>query len=281
MVGQVVRRAAQELREAGIADASLEAEVLLMHALGIDRTRLYLRWNEPLPSSAREVFRRALRRRLRGEPTAYIVGHREFYGLELQVSSAALIPRPETELVVEEALRLARSKSGGRIRIADIGSGCGAIACALAAHLPDAIVYAVDISPQALSLARCNARRLGLKGIRFLWGDLLSPLPELVDIIAANLPYVPTAEWQRLPPEIRLHEPPLALDGGPDGLRYVERLLMEAPWRLLPGGAVVLEIGHDQGPAVADMARRSFPTAEIEIKKDLAGLERVAIISIA
>ena len=223
-----------------------------------------------------------LARRLRREPTAYIIGHREFYGVELEVTPAAPVPRPETELLVDETLAQAR-----RLRhayrgphIVDVGTGCGAIALAVAIQLPVARATATDTSQNTLDLAQRNAERLGVSGrVRFVLGDLLSPLAEVADIIVANLPYIPSGEWEGLAPEIRCYEPRAALDGGPDGLRLVSRLLKEAPAHVRSPGALILEIGHDQGAAVAALARQAFPASAIAVKKDLAGLDRVVIVA--
>jgi len=281
-----LRAAAADLTAAGVDDAALEAEVILRHVLGLDRAQLYACLGDEIAPPARSAFEDLLARRLCREPAAYITGRREFYGIEFEVSPAAPIPRPETELLVDEALAQARrlEPTYPEPHIADVGTGCGAIALAVATHLPSARVTATDVSPAALELARCNAARLGLSDrLRFVHGDLLSPLDhyarrEAADIIAANLPYVPSSEWDRLAPEIRCYEPRAALDGGPDGLRLIERLLRQAPGHLRPGGALILEIGYDQGPAVAGLARQAFPGGAVAVRQDLAGLDRVVVV---
>ena len=293
-----VRWGAACLQRAGIDGPRLEAELLLGHTLGLGRAQLYARLDESVPPEGEEAYRALLERRRR-EPLAYILGRREFYGLDLLVSPAVLVPRPETELLVEEALAWARTRDGvplscspddaaaGRARvaaahrllIADIGTGCGALALALAAHLSGATIYATDISQVALELARRNAERLGLaSGLHFIQGDLLSPLPEPVDLLVANLPYVPTPVLEELAPEVRDHEPRVALDGGPDGLALIDPFLARAPAYLRPAGAVLLEIGAGQGEAVAALARRSFLTAAVEVKPDWAGHSRLVVI---
>ena len=301
---EALRRASQALAEAGSDEAHLEAELLLAHALDTDRTHLYQRLPEELPSGAGGRFEALLRRRLAHEPTAYIVGHREFFGLELEVTPAAIIPRQETETLVELVLDFVRERGLVEPRIADIGVGCGAIAVALAVSLPQATVIAVDISPDALALARRNAERHAVaERIDFREGDLLAPLDESahpepvegraypeptadvgldssrrVDVIAANLPYVRSGDFEAGPPEIREHEPRLGLDGGPDGLRLIGRLLRDAPACLKPGGALFAEIGEEQGEAALALARACFPQARIEIKQDLSALDRVLVV---
>ncbi len=278
---EALRAAQSDLAAAGIEDAWLDAEVLLRHALRLDRVHLLSRLRDPLFPPEHASFQALVRRRLAHEPTAYIVGHREFYGLELETTPAALIPRPETELLVEEVLNALRAGGKGEEPwlIADLGTGNGAVAVALAAHLPAATVHAVDISEEALALAQRNAERHRVGGrIQFHRGDLLDPLPEPVDAIAANLPYVRSADWEALPPEIRDHEPRAALDGGPTGLREVERLLRQAPAHLRPGGILALEVGSEQGPQASALARQCFPGAIAAVKRDLAGLDRVLVV---
>ncbi len=200
---EALRDAESRLRDAEIDDARLEAEILLCHALSLTREALFARLREPLPTEAHTTFESLLRRRLDHEPTAYIVGHREFYGLSFACAPAALIPRPETELLVEAALSWIDRWEQGRVprptthdprpRIVDVGTGGGAIAVALAVHCPTARIVAIDPSRQALALARCNASANGVAGrIDFVQGELLTPLPGRFDLIVANLPYVPT-----------------------------------------------------------------------------------------
>lgn len=279
-IREALRHGSRLLQSIGSDEASLEAELLLGQALGLDRTHLYQRLPDELTAAQEAAYRRLLERRMRHEPTAYIVGRREFYGIELEVTPAAIIPRPETETLVELALELIGPQPPPGTAVADVGVGCGAIAIALAANLPPSIqITAIDVSAPALELARRNARRLGLADrIRFLEGDLLSPLEGPVDIIAANLPYVPSGRWERLPPEIREHEPRSGLDGGPDGLRLIERLLRQAPPYLRPGGALLAEIGEDQGQEARRIASQAFPGAHIEVRPDLAGLDRVLLV---
>ena len=271
------------LRILETSNPRLEAELLLQHALGLDRSQLYQRLHDEMPPDKETAYHDLVWRRLCGEPTPYIIGQADFYDIELAVAPAAAIPRPETELLVEEVLALAGERLQGTpaLAIVDVGTGCGAIALALATHLPSAQIIATDISPAALALAQGNAESLGLaSSVRFLCGDLLAPLEQPVDIVVANLPYVRSTEWERLPVEIRCHEPREALDGGPDGLRAIERLLRQAPAYLCPGAALLLEIGYDQGPAVVALASEVFPEAAIMVKKDLASLDRLVVIQL-
>ena len=269
---QALARARDSLAAGNIADASLEAEILLRHVLGIDRAALYSDLASDLTPDLEKSFIELVERRRRGEPTAYLTGHKEFYGLDFIVNSAVLIPRPETELLVEKVIGLA--ESGGISDIADVGTGCGAIAVSLAVGLPYVTVYATDISPAALEVARANCEKHGVADrIVLLQGDLLEPLEKPVDIIVANLPYVRAADLKN---NLMLkHEPPLALDGGRDGLDGVRRLCSQAVKKLQKKGCLLLEIGEGQSPAVTDILRGLFPGAAIEIHQDLAGLERV------
>jgi release factor glutamine methyltransferase len=276
-----LRRAATALRVAGIDDAELEAEALLRHALGRDRAYLYLHLPDTLTPDQQRAFAELLRQRLARRPAAYITGHRAFYDIDLHVAPGVLIPRPETELLVDESLRLLRERDGGeRLRFVDVGTGSGAVALAVAKHAPAAEVLAVDSSRAALAIAGFNAKRLRLAGrVRFLEGDLLSPVPGPVDVVAANLPYIPTSVCETLQPEVRDHEPRLALDGGSDGLDCIRRLLAQLGGRVRPGGACTLEIGWDQAEAVR-AAARELAGADATILPDVAGHDRIAVLAL-
>jgi len=224
-------------------------------------------------------FTALVRRRQSREPTAYITGHKEFFGLDLIVDPSVLIPRPESELLVEHAMRLAFTDFADACLIADVGTGCGAIAVAVAANVPHARVYAADLSPEALAVAGRNCERHVVeKRVTLVQGDLLGALPERVHLIVANLPYVRESELAGLSPEVSRFEPRIALAGGADGLRMIERLLSRASEHLLDGGAVLLEIGPDQRQHVCDMARGLMPGSEIEVAEDLGGLSRVIAV---
>ena len=280
-VKEALYQASKALASAGIEDARLEAELLLMHILYIDRARLYVRLNDQLSSSHTAALSRDLKRRLRHEPLAYILGHREFYGRDFLVGPGVLIPRPETELLVEKALALVEGQFARRNAIiADIGTGCGAIAVSLALLLPEARIYATDISPGALDTARLNCEKHGVQErVRLLQGNLLEPLPEATDIIVANLPYIRDEEVGQLSPEIRLFEPLAALAGGKDGLDVIRQLLAQAGGKMRPGGVILLEIGYGQAEAAVSLAKSFFPKAVVELAKDLAGIDRVVTIT--
>ncbi len=285
-LAEALRCAAKHFAALHILETSnprLEAELLLQHTLGFNRTRLYQHLRDEMPPDKETAYHDLVWRRLCGEPTPYIIGRTDFCDIELAVTPAAAIPRPETELLVDEASALAgkRLQDTPSLTIVDVGTGCGAIALALATRLPSAQIIATDISPAALALAQRNAERLGLaSSVRFLCGDLLALLEQPVDIVVANLPYVRSAEWEALPAEIRCYEPREALDGGPDGLRVIERLLRQAPPLLRSGAALLLEIGYDHGPPVLALASEVFPEAAVEVKQDLASLDRLVIIQL-
>lgn len=251
--GEVLHRAAADLRAAGVDAAALEAEWLLAGAWGCDRSSVLRRVREPLPAAVAAAFDALLQRRVAREPLQYILGAWEFWSLELAVGPAVLIPRPETELLVERALAIAPTLARAErpLRLADIGTGSGCIAIALAKHLPQAEVWATDVSAAALAVARANAARHGVAGrIRFREADLCSGLAAGgFDLVVANPPYVTTAELAALEPELAW-EPRAALDGGADGLDVYRRLVPMAAATLRPGGWLLLEIGIEQGEAL-------------------------------
>jgi len=258
----------RQLTLRAIPEATLESEILLRHVLGVSSVDLFLRHNDPLSPEHEETYLALIRRRLAGEPSAYLTGKREFYGNTFYVNPSVLIPRPETELLVSRALEVA----GGHVRpiIVDIGTGCGAIAITIAQHLPQAVIYALDISPEALLTAQDNAHRHNVAHrITFLEGDLLFPLPEAADVIAANLPYIASHE---LP---STGEPRLALDGGESGLDVITRLIRGLPPKLKPGAQVLLEIGQGQEAEVCRLLRQTLRAASVQIFCDLAGIARL------
>jgi len=247
-VGSLLNWTATYLAQKGCESPRVDAEVLLAHALGCKRIDLYgLRHGEPADDDMRRRFRELIRKRIEGCPVAYLVGRKEFFSLEFEVSPAVLIPRPDSEIAVMECLALAKSLAAPRI--IDIGTGSGNLAVAIAKHHGGASVAAVDKSADALAVARRNAEKHGAAGrIAFVQGDLFAPLAkeEPFDFVVSNPPYIPTSELPHLPVGVRDYEPSLALDGGPDGYRVFERLIGEAAPFLKPGGWLIVEIGAPQ-----------------------------------
>lgn len=293
IIKEAMHQASKALAAHSIEEAPLEAELLLMHILGIDRAKLYARLGEGVSTDDAEALAHLVERRLHHEPTAYIIGHREFFGHDFYVAPGALIPRPESELLVQEAFNFVFSNlwenSEKRVlsdeksstpekgeRIAEIGTGSGAIAISLALLMPKARIYATDISHQALEIARVNCEKHGVQDrVHLLQGDLLEPIPEVVDIIVANLPYIKDEDWRELSAEIRMYEPVVALRGGRDGLDKLRQLLSNVNEKIRTGGLIILEIGPDQGRAAASLAEKLFPEAGIELAEDLGGRDRV------
>lgn len=244
-----------------------------------DKIQLYLELERELSPEQVEALESLLQRRSRHEPLAYILGHREFFSIEFYVDQRVLIPRPETELLVEQAIDLANRHFPQSCLIGDIGTGCGAIAIALAASLPQAVVYATDISAPALEVAAINCQQHNVTDrVHLLQGDLLDPIAEPVDIIVANLPYVKSSEIAELDAEIRLFEPMIALAGGDDGLEWIRKLISQAEGKLRGKGAIIIEISPGQAAAAVDWARSCLPQTKLRIAKDLSGLDRALII---
>jgi release factor glutamine methyltransferase len=279
-MAEALAQAVIRLDGEGVESPRLDAELLLAHVLGANRAAVLARPEQPLTPKALTRYRDLVARRAGREPLAYILGHREFFGLDFVVDRRVLIPRPETELLVEHALRIARQCTPP-LQIADVGAGSGAIAVTLAVRLPQATVYALDASEGALAVVAENARRHGVaERVHCLASDLLSALPGPVPLIVANLPYVTSEEWKGLIPEIRDYEPQSALDGGPDGLSLIRRLLATAGGHLLPGGGVLLEIGASQGAAVTALAQEQLPQGRVEVYRDYAELDRVVVVEL-
>ena len=275
-----MRAAGRAIDRGDPAEARLVAEVLFARQLGVTQAGLYARFRDPLADSDATTLEGLLNRYRADEPLAYLIGRREFYGLDLKVSPAVLIPRPETEQIVERALDWieAAQAAGRRVRVADIGTGSGALTLAIAHHAPDARIWATDCSGAALEVARQNAAELGLaERVTFLQGDLVDPLPEPVELLVANLPYVPRRDGALLA-DTAGWEPDLALDGGADGLRVVERLLATAGPKLAVPWLVLLEIGAGQGAAVAELAERHLGPVATEIHQDANGHERIVAL---
>jgi len=276
-LSQAIHSARQKLSQAGIDDACIEAEFLVRLTVGVSKTQLY---GEPdrtiTPAEANRVLA-LCQRRLRHEPTAYILKHCEFYGIDFYIDQRVLVPRPETELLVEKAIESAscycQKKS---LTIADVGTGSGVIAISLALALPKARIYATDISVSALEVAEINCRRHKVNDqVKLLQGNLLEPLPEPVDMIVSNLPYIRDPELKMLSPEIINFEPIIALAGGEDGLDKIRCLLAQIPGKICPEGCLFLEVGQDQDRAASSIVNNYFPQASIELIPDLSGINRV------
>ncbi len=268
------------LEESGIEakEASLDAELLARKALGWDRARLLASLNEPEPAGFEEAFSALVARRLRREPIAYIVGRREFWGLDFEVTPDVLIPRPETEFIVEEALRIPGIGKRPCVLAADIGTGSGCVAVALAVSLAAARIVATDLSAAALRVASRNVERHGVGSrVTLVQTDLMAGLRGPFDLVVSNPPYVPTTSVGGLQHEIRHHEPRQAFDGGMDGLALVRRLLEEASTRLRPGGWLIFEFGYSQEDDVE--AAAACNGLEVDhVAVDLQGIPRVAVI---
>lgn len=277
---QVALRAAiARLDGAGVDAPASTARQLLSVATGQPRAWLLAHDDEALPEAQARTLESLLERVAAREPLAYVLGERGFHGITLKIDPRALIPRPETEMLVDLTLAALRALPAGAAVI-DVGTGSGAAAIAIALGAPAARVIACDVSADALSLARENAARLGAR-VEFVVSDLLSNVPDLAPIVVANLPYVTREEIDMLPPEIQAHEPRVALDGGADGLDLVRRLLAQLSGDAVRRAAlrhVWLEVGASQGPAARDLAQAAFPDARARILQDLARLDRVIAI---
>ena len=280
-VGRLLSVTTDFLAEKGSSTPRLDAELLLARVLTLTKIQLYVGFERQVEPAELDQYRELVRRRARREPVAYILGEKEFYGLKLKTTPAALIPRPATEHLVDEALRLAKKHwPDEALEALDIGCGGGSIALALAANLPLAQISAVDVSSEALDLARANARALGLEErVVFSQGDLAAPLAgRRFHLICANLPYIPESEMASLMPDVGEHEPHLALNGGPEGLALIRRLLPDAPELLAEGGRLLLEIRPASLAALTDSAEMAGLVVE-EVIRDLDGHQRIVTLA--
>jgi release factor glutamine methyltransferase len=274
-----LRRAARDLNGSGSPSPRLDAEVLLMRFLRIDRLQLCMQPERELLEEGVAGFARWVERRSLGEPVAYILGEKEFWSLRFEVGREVLIPRPETECLIEEVLRFYRPPGEG-LRVLDIGTGSGAIGVVLARELPAARVVATDISPEALAVAGRNAMAHGVAGrMDFFQGDLFAAVSGVFDIICSNPPYIPEDEYAILPAGIRNFEPRGALIAGPDGLDFHRRIIREGLNHLKAGGRIFLEIGEGQRDRVEVLFREHGGYDEISFRKDYGGIDRVASAS--
>jgi len=279
-IGETLIQTRKTLRYSGGNETKLEADLLLCISLGMDRSRLYSSLEKTFSEAEQKNLSRLVQRRLLREPVAYLLEKKEFFGLDFQVGPGVFIPRPATESLVEQAIDMLQSESPkGHTIIADVGTGSGAVAISLAVHLPHSHLYATDISPSALAVARANAEAHGVQQqVTFLSGDLLSPLPEHVDMVVANLPYIRSSVIPCLEPEISRFEPTEALDGGADGLDLVRRLLNQGPDHLHSEATIFLELDPEQMDAASSAALAVYRGAWIYCINDLAGYQRVLVV---
>lgn len=263
----------------GIEDSAKEAEILITETLHIDKSKLYIGSLEISDEASRYIDSLA-ERRANGEPLQYIIGHVEFLGLVINVGKGVLIPRPETELLAEEAIKqLSVHGLRTRFTVLDLCTGSGCIALAIAKHLPEVFMYGIDQSDVALSYARKNALLNGIDNVTFLNGDLFAPVKGMrFDAIVSNPPYIKTGDIQTLQKEVKEHEPLEALNGGEDGLNFYRRILKHAPEYLKENGMIILEIGFEQADDVLLIASKSG-FGRVDFIKDYSGIERICIIS--
>lgn len=281
-VGEALTWAVNKLEEFKIPDAREEAEFLLTHLLKRKRHELYLNPGLQLTDAEEDDFLSFIERRANREPAQYIAGETEFRGLAFKVTKDTLIPRPETELLIDEAVQAARSFKDKAITIIDLCTGSGCIAVSAAVELPESIVYATDISKAALKVAGENARRHGVEGrMIFIEGDLFWPLRDTdfkgAHIVITNPPYVSESEKDSLVPEVKDFEPHAALFGGADGLAVIKRIIKKAPDFLLPGGYLIMEIGWDQADKVKGLFEADGRYEGIKVRKDYGGVERIVV----
>jgi release factor glutamine methyltransferase len=275
----LVRMATRYLADHGSESARLDAELLAAHTLGLRRIDLYLQFERPVAEAERAPLRDLLRRRGKGEPVAYLVGHREFYSRDFSVTSAVLVPRPETETLIERVCRWARPLDRP-LRIADLGTGSGCIAVTLAAELPQATVVAVDLSDAAAAVARDNAAKHGVTDrVTVVTGSWWAPLSGQApfDVVVSNPPYVGEFEREALARDVRDHEPAVALFGGADGMDAFREILAGAPALLAPGALVAFEVDSRRAQQVVELTSQALTGSTVETVKDLAGQERVVV----
>ena len=276
-IHELIHQAARDLEAGGFPTPRLDAEVLLAHCLERDRLYLYTNAGLRLPATEARRFLRLVSRRRQGEPVAYITGRKEFWSAVFEVDRRVLIPRPETEILVEECLKVLDAADSGDPRILDLGTGSGAIGVTLAAERKNARVVATDISPEALAVARQNARRCKVETrMAFLAGNLFAPLSGKFDMIVSNPPYISEAEHADLPADVKRYEPPLALKAGPDGMDFHREIISKSGGYLKAGGWLLLEIGAGQKEGAEALFRQAGAFDETRFRRDYAGWNRVA-----
>jgi len=276
----VLKGAAHDLEDHRVENPRLNAELLLARCLGFSREKLYANLRCEIQADEKKALDELLRRRMAGEPLQYLLGHQEFWSVDLEVDPRVLIPRPETEVLVEEALSILSTFSGRVPRVLDIGTGSGAIVIALTKEVRAILAVATDISHEALQVARENARKVGVsQRIHFVRGDLLRPFRPLTggvfDLILSNPPYVCRSDIEKLTAEVRDHEPRLALDGGEDGLDFYRQISRQVPSHLREGGWLLVEMGQGQGAKISSLLEQSGSFRGPEFVRDLSGIERV------
>jgi release factor glutamine methyltransferase len=277
-IGSLLKWTQQYFSTKGVESPRLDAEVLLSHILQKERIYLYVHFDEPLEGAELARFREMVKQRVKRVPVAYIIGEREFMGLPFKVSPAVLVPRPDTEILVEAVIKELGEKTDPVF--VDIGTGSGAIVLSILKNIESAQAAAVDISAEALAIARENAERLELAArVDFFQGDLYEPVQgRIFDAIVSNPPYIPDADIEGLEPEVREYEPYGALAGGVDGLDFYRKLVNEGAELLRPGGFIAFEVGIHQAQAVAALANVDPAFSKTEIVKDYAGIDRVVIL---
>jgi len=275
-IHDILNEATHDFEAVDIPSARLDAEVLLSFCLGCDRLEFYKNPEMTISETQLAVFRNLIARRLQWEPVAYITGRKEFWSFTLEINNSVLIPRPDTEIIVEEALNICRKIDSSEIKILDIGTGSGAIAIALASEITVAKIVATDISPEALNMAQKNAAALGLKEkIDFRQGNLFKPVDGFFDIIVSNPPYIAAEEYEKLPAGVKNYEPQDALLAGKSGLEFYEKLIYQAVAFLKKNGWLLLEIGAKQEAGVRKIMEAAGFYDNIEMCRDYAGLPRV------
>ncbi len=283
-IAELLKKGVEILGEGEYNNPLLDSQLLLCHVINVDKIYTYTHKDQVVDSQSVDKFFKFIDKRKSGYPIQYILGKQEFMGLDFYVKEGVLIPRPDTEILVEHIIELVKSKYFGKkdlIRIVDIGTGSGAITLSLAHYLGNAHVYSIDISDTALEVATENSKKLGLESkVTFLKGDLFNPLEELklhssIDIIVSNPPYIPTKDILDLQKEVAEYEPKLALDGGEDGLDFYRRIVAESGKYIAHGGVLAFEIGYNQGNEVKELMAGGFK--DIEIIKDLSGHDRVVV----
>ncbi|MDO9391760.1 MAG: peptide chain release factor N(5)-glutamine methyltransferase [bacterium] len=274
-IGQLLQWGAEALRQNGIESQELESEILLSFVFKCGRARLFIRNSEQVPKNLELKFKRAVSQRQTRQPWQYIIGETEFYGLKIKVNKNVLIPRPETELLAEAVIKRWKPEWS---TILDIGAGSGAISIALARNLPNARIWASEISPGAGALAKMNVASHGLsRRVKIAKADIFPKLKQRYDCIVSNPPYIPSGQLKSLQPEVSLYEPWQALDGGRDGLKFYRLISKKLKEYLNPGGLLALEIGQGQGDQVRKLLKTSDPGMKIEILKDYAKIERIVL----